>query len=918
MNFTKKHIIIIIATIIFLIAIIAGMIFLISNRSLPRISPYQAIPNSSSIIVVMDNPNILVNQIKSNESYKNNYKNYGLNYDNSLMIIFDSINKILIQKNDVFINNSQIFVVFFSALNQNILLIETNKEVSTPKYYSELKKHLSKIGETNKIVYGMDEILEFHSDKFNERIYYFVNKGVLAASFSYETITKIINTQKGNNSAVFDDENFKKSNLTAGKKELANIYINFDQISNIKNKFLSENFFNNFKDLNCFSGWTEFDINISQDKIDFSGIINHVEKKNFVSIINQQTASDKNINKILSTTTTAFINIALSNISVFEEYIDSLAKISKNYDETNRTDNKFSAAGINIKKEIRSLVKSEICFALNKVDSLDIWKDAVLVIDVKSNSLANGSIKEIFDKYCKFYYLPQMFYQDSIFIDTTTYIPAFRLPENNIPELVFGSGFEKCKANFIGFYNNFMIFANSKTTIKDIVYDAILHNTLSNSIEFQKFNKEFSQKSNLFVYISSAKSISLVKKILSDSLFSNIKISNEEILNLGRFGYQINQNDNLLYNLFVIKQVEKNNNKKNLEWESKLDTLILTKPFIVKKHTDNTKEIFVQDKNFNIYLIGSNGRILWKIPLSEAIFGNVQQIDYYNNNKLQYLFSTPTKIYLIDRLGNFVKNYPIQLRSKATTAITFIKYSDKKNRIIIACEDKKIYLYNLDGSLVDGWEFKECDNIVNSEISHYEIDKNDFIVTHDDFKLYVLSRKGTEKISYNTKFQFSNNNIWLDDKSSKKKFVTTDIDGIVRFFDIYSKKQDSISFKKFSKNHGFSLYDINKDGKYEYIFTDENEITAFDQQKNVLFLKKFDEKISTKISFFDFGYNIYIGVITPETERIYLLDKNGDIIKDTPLTGQTDFSITTGFPSKNNYYLFVGGNENSLYNYRLN
>ena len=61
---------------------------------------------------------------------------------------------------------------------------------------------------------------------------------------------------------------------------------------------------------------------------------------------------------------------------------------------------------------------------------------------------------------------------------------------------------------------------------------------------------------------------------------------------------------------------------------------------LVKNHYTQKWEIAVQDENLNLYLISSEGEILWKRKLQEAVIGSIRQIDLFKNNKLQLLFNT--------------------------------------------------------------------------------------------------------------------------------------------------------------------------------------------------------------------------------------------------------------------------------------
>src|SRR5690606_30041639 len=105
------------------------------------------------------------------------------------------------------------------------------------------------------------------------------------------------------------------------------------------------------------------------------------------------------------------------------------------------------------------------------------------------------------------------------------------------------------------------------------------------------------------------------------------------------------------------------------QWETLLDTTAGIKPFFFTNHITGAKEIFIQDLKNNAYLINSAGRVLWKVPVRERIAGNVFMIDYFRNGKLQLLFAGENYIHLLDRNGNYVERYPVELRSPAANGL---------------------------------------------------------------------------------------------------------------------------------------------------------------------------------------------------------------------------------------------------------
>lgn len=128
-----------------------------------------------------------------------------------------------------------------------------------------------------------------------------------------------------------------------------------------------------------------------------------------------------------------------------------------------------------------------------------------------------------------------------------------------------------------------------------------------------------------------------------------------------------------------------------------LDTVASIKPFFFTNHTTGAKEIFIQDMKNNTYLINAAGRVLWKVPLTERIFGNIYMIDYFRNGKYQLLFSGRNFIHILDRNGNYVERYPVKLRSPATNSLSLFDYDNNMNyRLFIAGEDKMIDLESVE------------------------------------------------------------------------------------------------------------------------------------------------------------------------------------------------------------------------------
>ena len=119
--------------------------------------------------------------------------------------------------------------------------------------------------------------------------------------------------------------------------------------------------------------------------------------------------------------------------------------------------------------------------------------------------------------------------------------------------------------------------------------------------------------------------------------------------------------------------------------------------------------------------------------------GGVSQIDFYKNKKLQLLFNTENKLYIIDRLGRFVKDFPISLPVKATNPHALFDYNKNRDyRILIAGEDEIVYNLKKDGNKVKGWKYKGKNGLIKSKLSHFTVQGKDYILCPSKEKEIVL------------------------------------------------------------------------------------------------------------------------------------------------------------------------------------
>ncbi len=310
------------------------------------------------------------------------------------------------------------------------------------------------------------------------------------------------------------------------------------------------------------------------------------------------------------------------------------------------------------------------------------------------------------------------------------------------------------------------------------------------------------------------------------------------------------------------------------KWEVLLDSTLNRKLFNVVNHVDNSEEIIVTDKADMLYLISDSGQILWKRKLPEAIMSDIYQIDYYKNNKYQYLFNTPDYIFLIDRLGRDVADYPLKLPQTASAPMAVFDYENNKNyRLLVPTENKTILNLDKTGSNVDGWQYTKSKNIVKRPVQHIRLEEKDFLFVIDTTGVpEILNRRGQVRVKTPKRMAISQNNrVYFDDDPGKSHFMISAKNGHLIEITI-NGKISKFAIDDFSGNHFFVYHDLNSDGKKDYLFLDNDLLSAYDFTGRQLFSYRFENNIDERPFVFDFNEKgVFIGIADKDAKKIYLI-----------------------------------------------
>lgn len=748
-------------------------------------------------------------------------------------------------------------------------------------------------------------------------------RDILLVSFSATLMEDAIR-QLISDESVMNLDGFDEIYATAGKNVIANVFINFQQFPKSLSAFVKNEYKSEVRAFKDFAGWAELDLNTFSDKLLMNGFVNPSDSvASIAKIFARQTPQKFTADEILPSTTGSFLTMGISDAEkYFWDYRGFLKEHGQLTGYNNTLQSLNNAYGTQFPEQLLKLTDKEFTIGFDGSTPKGSAPRIYALFRIRSKTETESGFRDILSKIAATESKTIADYHTRYRFDAELEFDIYHLPVRKFTAKVFGSIFGVLDEHYYTVLDNYLVFADSRESLMYLIQSSILNKTLQTNAAYKEFENNTSPRSNLCFYCNLSYGQGFYSTYLTQL------INNQWMNNLGIFqrlqvaGVQLYSSNGMLYSNLLLKHLSSFKGTTQTVWESKLDTIANFKPVFVMNHQTRKNDVFVQDLKNNIYLINQAGRILWKIRLANRINSEVFQVDYFRNGKFQLLFSTEDELYLIDRNGNFVERYPVKLRSKATCGVSVFDYDKSRDyRLFIACEDRKVYAYSVDGSLVQGWEFGESESEVTQPINHFRIGDRDFLVFGDRVKTYIVDRKGNTRVNVDTYFPLSvNNNYLLDLPAGGKSpgIVTTDTTGKVYFISFTGEIKTVKLSDNFSSRHFFDFKDLNGDNKPEYIFLDGNKLRVFEQNETELFSLKFDEPIQSKPVHYQFSAtDKKLGIVSRNENLVYLIDGNGKIYDGFPLQGNTPFSIGNFGDSLSRFNLIVGSRDNFLYNYRV-
>ncbi|GIV36818.1 MAG: hypothetical protein KatS3mg032_1197 [Cyclobacteriaceae bacterium] len=320
-----------------------------------------------------------------------------------------------------------------------------------------------------------------------------------------------------------------------------------------------------------------------------------------------------------------------------------------------------------------------------------------------------------------------------------------KIPE--VPARLFGSLASGFARTYFARFEKTFVMAPSPVVLKQFLDDIERELVLGKSLAFNEFLETTLLESSFSIYVNGAEVLGLVAPYLAKPWQEWYRSHQRACAEWGFSSLQFSHLNNSFYTQLSVTSITGKKSAPAAQspvMQVRMPAGLYPLVFTAENHLTRQHDIVVQDSAGTLRYLTPDGKEQWNLPVKEQVVFANRQVDFFANGKLQLAFATPGRLHVVDRLGNYVSPYPVQIPVQRPEFFEVVDYDNSKRyRFLITGEEGDIWMFDKQGVNLEGWKPMRAGDRLCAPARHYRIHGKDFIVAvRRDGRALVYNRRG--------------------------------------------------------------------------------------------------------------------------------------------------------------------------------
>ena len=637
--------------------------------------PIYVVPENAIYIIETDQPVDNWETISTSEMWSHLQSNSyiaDLTYDaNSLDTLFKN-NKTLFK---LFGSRSLVISAhMYKRDDYDFLFVVDLKKVSK---LAQLRNYLSTIlsndYSVSKRTYHNREIIELYDKESRETLHMAFIENLLVASYTHIIVEASIDEVA--EPAIGRDIHFIEVNQKVAQDDLFRLFFQYQYLDNYLQVY-SQNTNEYVKTLSKVLKYSGFTFELNENNMLIANGYTNIREDSlsYLHVLHESGKGELSVPEIAPQRTAFYLSMGFDSFSQFYENLEALQQQDpaefKLYQENYEKIEKLLK--IDIKENFINWIDDEIAFLQMQRTGLGEKNEFALVLKAKNGGDALENLDIILNQIRK--KTPVKFKK----VNYKGY-PINFMSIKGFFKLLLGKFFADLEKPYFTVIDDYVVFSNHPQTIKNVINDYHLKNTLSESDDFKSFRDGFSNKSNIFAYVNTPVLHGNLRSMVNHETRANLDRNKKFITCFSQVGFQLLSSGDMFESKLSIQYQDPEQLEKKIQFARKPEQLMLVsfgKMLEVPVEVGVSDQVLLNmveeeelikvedispedldDKTFKEYY--ENGALKIEVPLKDGLkHGTYREYHTNGNIKLKGKYRRDKQVGLwkaYDRDGNTVE-----------------------------------------------------------------------------------------------------------------------------------------------------------------------------------------------------------------------------------------------------------------------